>query len=89
MNRRGLIDNVQETLGSTKVAAQKAVDAVLAAVLTGLKRDKEVQLAGFGTFAVRERAARKGRNPKTGEEIWIPASKSVAFRASKALKGSV
>ena len=70
----------------TKAAAERAVNAFLGGIETGLKKDGVVQLIGFGTFAVKNRAARKGRNPSTGEEIKIKASRTVGFKAGQALK---
>ena len=91
MNKGELIDAVLKNLGkeATKKSAADAVEAVLAGIATGIKKDKIVQLVGFGTFKVTQRAARKGRNPKTGEAIKIKASKSVRFGASSTLKGSL
>ncbi|HCF94783.1 MAG: HU family DNA-binding protein [Verrucomicrobiota bacterium] len=90
MNRSALIEQVQKELGdtATKAEAQRAVDAVLTGISRGLTKKGEgvVQLVGFGTFRVVKRAARKGRNPQTGEEIKIKASKSVSFKPGKALK---
>jgi DNA-binding protein HU-beta len=90
MNRSALIEQVQKELGdgATKAEAQRAVDAVLTGISRGLTKRGEgvVQLVGFGTFRVVKRAARKGRNPQTGEEIKIKASKSVSFKPGKALK---
>ena len=91
MNKAELVEAVQKALGgeTSKRAAQDAVDSVLEAIAKGVKKDKVVQLIGFGTFKVAARNARKGRNPKTGEQITIKASKSVRFSASSALKGSL
>ena len=91
MNKAELIEAVQKTLGkeATKRAADEAVDAVLDAISKGIKKDKKVQLIGFGTFEVKKRAARMGRNPKTGETMPIKASKSVGFKPSSVLKGSL
>lgn len=72
-----------------KKDAEKAVNAVFASIEEALAKGDKVQLVGFGTFEVRERAARTGRNPQTGEEIQIAASRVPAFRAGKALKDSV
>lgn len=82
MNKNQLVDEVQKLLGqkSTKAAAERAVDAVLAAVSRGLKRDKEVQLVGFGAFVVTARAARRGFNPHTREPMKIRAMKTIRFR---------
>ncbi len=73
----------------TKAAAGKALDGMVDAIVDALKKGENVSLVGFGTFAVRERAARTGRNPKTGEEITIEASRVPAFKAGKALKDAV
>ncbi len=89
MNKAELIGSVAEQAGMSKKDAEKAVNAVFAAVSDALADGQKVQLVGFGTFEVRERAARTGRNPQTGEEIQIAASKVPAFRAGKALKESV
>lgn len=91
MNKAELIDSIQSALGkdATKRAAEEALDAVLSSIVAGVKKDKKVQIIGFGTFEVKSRAARIGRNPKTGESMPIAASKSVGFKASSALKASV
>lgn len=91
MNKAELVEAVQKALGgeTSKRAAQEAVDAVLESIAKGVKKDKVVQLIGFGTFKVSKRAARTGRNPKTGETIKIAASKSVRFSPSSTLKGSL
>ena len=81
--------NVASKTGLTKKDATAAVDAVFGSIQDTLKQGDKVQLIGFGTFEVRERAARKGRNPQTGAEIKIPASKVPAFKPGKALKDSV
>ena len=89
MNKTQLIDAVAANANITKKDAEKAVNAVTAAIADALKAGDKVQLVGFGTFEVKERAAREGRNPKTGEKITIAASKHPAFTAGKALKDSV
>ena len=89
MTKTDLVAYVAEKAELTKKEASKAVDAVFEAIERSLKRGEKVQLIGFGNFEVRERAARKGRNPQTGEEIEIAASKLPAFSAGKALKESV
>jgi DNA-binding protein HU-beta len=86
MNKTELIAKVAETTELTKKDATKAVDAVLDAIAEALKAGEKVQLIGFGNFEVRERAARKGRNPQTGEEIQIASSKVPAFKPGKALR---
>ncbi|CAJ1002857.1 MULTISPECIES: HU family DNA-binding protein [Bacillales] len=89
MNKTELIAKVAETTELTKKDATKAVDAVLDAIAEALKNGEKVQLIGFGNFEVRERAARKGRNPQTGEEIEIASSKVPAFKPGKQLKDSI
>ena len=89
MNKTELISAMSENANMTKVDAEKALKAFIDTVTEELKNDGKVQLVGFGTFEVTERAARKGRNPKTSEEIMIPASKSPRFKAGKALKDIV
>jgi DNA-binding protein HU-beta len=91
MNKAELIESIQKALGdaATKRAAEEALDAVLSSIAKGVKKDKKVQIIGFGTFEVKKRAARVGRNPKTGEALKIAASKSVGFKASSALKASL
>jgi DNA-binding protein HU-beta len=88
MNKAELIEAVQKAMGkeATKRAAEDAVNTVLDAIAAGIKKTKKVQLIGFGTFSVKKRAARMGRNPKTGESMKIAASKSVGFKASSSLK---
>ncbi len=89
MNKTELINAVAEATELSKKDAGKAVDAVFDTILNALKNGEKVQLIGFGNFEVRHRAARKGRNPQTGEEIEIPASKVPAFKPGKALKEAV
>ena len=89
MNKTELINAVAETSGRSKKDATKAVDAVFESITEALRKGDKVQLIGFGNFEVRERAARKGRNPQTGEEMEIPASKVPAFKPGKALKDAV
>jgi DNA-binding protein HU-beta len=86
MNKTDLINTVAEKSELSKKDATNAVDAVFDSIMDSLKQGDKVQLIGFGNFEVRERAARKGRNPQTGKEIEIPASKVPAFKAGKALK---
>lgn len=88
MNKSELIDEVQRSLGAecSKAHAEKVVTTVLAAIGKGLREGGQVQLVGFGTFQVKQRAARTGRNPRTKEEIQIPASKSIAFKPGAKLK---
>lgn len=89
MNKQGLVEKVAEKTGLTKKDATAAVDTLFDSIQEALKDGEKVQVIGFGNFEVRERAARKGRNPQTGEEITIAASKSPAFKAGKQLKDSV
>lgn len=89
MNKTELVAYVAEQTQLTKKDATKAVDAVFEAIESALKKGDKVQLIGFGNFEVRERAARKGRNPQTGEEIEIAASKIPAFKPGKSLKDAV
>ncbi|MFS8652443.1 MAG: HU family DNA-binding protein, partial [Caldibacillus sp.] len=84
MNKTELINAVAEATDLSKKDAGKAVDAVFDTILNALAKGEKVQLVGFGNFEVRHRAARKGRNPQTGEEIEIPASKVPAFKPGKA-----
>lgn len=91
MNKADLTEYVRKNLwkDATKVQAEKAVNAVLWGMRTGLKKDKNVQLVGFGTFNTKTRKARWGRNPATGEKIKIKASKTVGFKPGKDLKSSL
>lgn len=89
MNKADLISAVAEKSGVTKKDATAVLAAIIDTVETTLKSEESVQIMGFGTFETRKRAARKGRNPQTGEEIEIPASKVPAFKPGKALKDAV
>jgi DNA-binding protein HU-beta len=89
MNKTELIQAVSEQAELSKKDATKAVDAVLSTITGSLSKGDKVSLIGFGNFEVRERASRKGRNPQTGKEIEIAASKVPAFKPGKALKDSV
>ncbi len=89
MNKAELVATVAEKSGLTKKDADKALTAVIDGITDALKAGDKVQLVGFGTFEIRERAARTGRNPLTKAEITIPASKVPAFKAGKALKDAV
>jgi len=86
MNKSQLVDAVAKNSGLTIKDSEKAVDAFVAAVKEGLKSDGSVQLIGFGSFSVGERAARTGINPRTGDKIKIAASKTVKFKAGAKLK---
>lgn len=90
MNKKGLIEVVMKDTGmDKKVDAERAVDAVFDTIVKTMSRGEEVAVAGFGTFKVVKRAAREGRNPKTGEKIQIAASTKPKFRAAKTLKEAV
>ncbi|MEX2460981.1 MAG: HU family DNA-binding protein [Paenibacillaceae bacterium] len=89
MNKSELISKVAELSELSKKDATKAVDSVFEAISEALKGGDKVQLVGFGNFEVRERSARKGRNPQTGQEIEISASKVPSFKPGKALKDSI
>lgn len=89
MNKSELIEAVAQSADISKAAAARAVDGMVQAVTNALKEGDQVTLVGFGTFAVRERAARSGRNPRTGQTINIKASKVPGFKAGKALKDAV
>jgi DNA-binding protein HU-beta len=91
MNKAELIESIQAALGpdATKRSADEALEAVLSAIAQGVKKDKKVQIIGFGTFEVKSRAARQGRNPKTGEAMQIAASNSIGFKPSSVLKASL
>ncbi|MDO4221959.1 MAG: HU family DNA-binding protein [Akkermansia sp.] len=88
MNKTQLINVVREELGpdATRQCAVRALNATISAIIKTLAKEK-VQIAGFGTFETKTRSARKGRNPRTGEPMQIPACKSVGFKPSGALKG--
>ncbi len=89
MNKSELIDAMAESADISKAAAGRALDGAIDAISAALKGGDQVTLVGFGTFSVKERAAREGRNPQTGETIQIKASKSPAFKAGKAFKDAV
>jgi len=89
VNKSELIDAVAASADISKAAAGRALDAVVESVTDALKKGEQVTLIGFGTFAVKERAARTGRNPQTGATINIDAAKVPSFKAGKALKDAV
>ena len=89
MNKSDLIEAMADSADISKAAAGRALDGLLDAITNAVKNDDTVSIVGFGTFLLRERAARTGRNPKTGKEIEIAASKSPAFKAGKAFKDAV
>ena len=89
MNKTELINAIVESAKISKKDATAALDATMEAIVDALKKGDKVQLVGFGSFEVKERAARKGRNPKTKEEITIPASKVPGFKAGRGLKDAI
>ncbi len=89
MNKGELIEAVAAAADLSKADATRAVDGVIASVTNALRSGQQVAVVGFGTFSVKDRAARNGRNPRTGETIYIPATKVPGFKAGKALKEAV
>jgi len=89
MNKSELIEAVADSAGLSKADATKAIDSTISAITNSLKNGDQVTLVGFGTFLVRDRAARTGRNPRTGDPIQIAAAKVPGFKAGKALKDAV
>ncbi|VBB06379.1 prokaryotic integration host factor signature [Lucifera butyrica] len=89
MNKTELVASVAEKAAMTKKDAEKAVNALFASIEESLVKNDKVQVIGFGTFEVKTREERKGRNPQTGAEITIPASKTPVFKAGKGLKDIV
>ena len=89
MNKTELIEHIAKQADISKAAAGRALEALIGGVKTTLKKNGSVSIVGFGTFAVTKRAARTGRNPRTGEEMAIPASTTVRFKAGKGLKDAV
>ena len=91
MNKTELVAEIQKALGSdaTKASSERALDAVLESIKKGIKKDKTVQVIGFGTFSVTKRAARTGINPQTKEKIKIKASKAIKFKPGAGLKAVV
>ena len=89
MNKLDLVEHLADELDMSKAGAARAVEAVLDGITRAVKKGEDVRLVGFGTFIVRKRAAGRGRNPKTGDQIRIAASKNVKFRAGTALKAAV
>lgn len=89
MNKQQLIDYVASSADISKAAAGKAIDAVTGSISQAMKNNDTVSLVGFGSFAVKTRKARTGRNPSTGQPIQIPESKSVSFKPGKTLKDSI
>lgn len=89
MNKADLVEAVAKELQLSRAAAARSVNTVVETIKKGVKKDKLVQLIGFGTFTIRQRKARTGRNPQTGAAIKIKASKSVGFKAGKSFKGDL
>jgi DNA-binding protein HU-beta len=89
MNKADLIDKIHEVVGGTRADAERAVETMIDAIASSLKKGKEVSVAGLGIFSTKTRNARTGRNPRTGESIDIPAMRVPKFRAAKALKDAV
>lgn len=89
MNKSQLVDAIAAKSGLSKALAEQALNATVESITEALAQGDSVALVGFGTFEARSRAARQGRNPKTGETITIAASKNAAFKAGKALKDSL
>ena len=89
MNKSELVDAIAKQTGASKKAAEASLNAMVESISAALKKGDKVQLIGFGSFEVRKRAARKGRNPQTGAEIKVPASKAPVFKAGRALKDAV
>ena len=89
MNKAELIDAIADSADLSKASAGRALDAAIGTITKALKKGDTVTLVGFGTFSVRKRAARTGRNPRTGEAIKIKASKVPGFKAGKALKDTI
>lgn len=89
MNKSELIDAAASSAGVSKADAQRTLDAVLDTITDTVKSGEKVSLTGFGNFELRERASRTGRNPQTGEELQVPASKAPAFKPGKAFRDAV
>lgn len=89
MNKASLVSKIAEMMDVSKADASRSLEATVDAITSALQNGEEVSLVGFGTFSVKDRAARMGRNPRTGEQIHIPASRVPAFKVSKTLKDSV
>ncbi len=89
MNKSELVESVAQKADITKASAARSVECTFEAIQEAMKKGEEVRLVGFGTFTVAHRAATRGRNPRTGESIQIPASKQPKFRAGKGLKDAV
>lgn len=89
MNKAALVDHIHAKIGGTKVGAEQAIDVIIDSIVSTLKGDGEVSIAGLGIFSAKKRAARTARNPRTGESIQVPAMRVPKFRPAKALKDAV
>lgn len=89
MNKAELIEEIAKKTSGTKKATEESLNALIEVITEELTKGEKIQLIGFGNFEVVKRAARKGRNPQTGEEMKVPASKAPKFKAGKALKDAV
>jgi DNA-binding protein HU-beta len=89
MNKAALVEYVHGKMGGTKVASEELVDGMIAEIIKTLKKGDEVSIAGLGIFSVKARAARMARNPKTGEQVKVAATKVPKFRPAKALKDAI
>ncbi|MFH1228713.1 MAG: HU family DNA-binding protein [Planctomycetota bacterium] len=89
MNKQELIESMAKCQKDSKASSERWLNCALDCISSGLKKDKQVQLVGFGSFKVKSRASRAGRNPQTGAKIQIKASRTVGFKCSKDLKKSV
>lgn len=88
-NKAALVEVLHESMGGTKADAERAMDALMDAIVGTMKEGGEVSIAGFGVFSVRDRAARMARNPRTGEPIQVPAMRVPKFKAAKGLKDAI
>lgn len=89
MNKQAIVELVHAKIGGTKVQAEEVVESIIEEIIKTLKKGGEVSIAGLGIFSVKPRAARMARNPKTGEQVKVAASRAPKFRAAKALKDAV
>lgn len=89
MNKQALVELVHGIIGGTKVQSEEVIEAIISGITNTLKRGEEVSIAGLGIFSVKDRSARTARNPKTGEQVKVAATRVPKFRPAKALKDSV
>ncbi|MCI0533217.1 HU family DNA-binding protein [bacterium] len=89
MNKQALVDIIHEKMGGTRAAADEVMETVISSIIKTLKSGDEVSIAGLGTFIVKNRAARMARNPRTGEQVQVAASRVPKFKPAKALKDAV